>query len=437
MQIKKKQLFFKELPHDLIFSTVGLLELKHLMKERTEVLDALHRAIPKLKNSSLSDIESYLDSMDDPQRMQGVINSVQGVLGEFEAQEYFETLGYNTSLPTDIFNPGFDIALYDEYNDLVDVVQIKTTPYPSIVTEHLIKYPDIPAYVTEDVYNKLDAHPNIQKLPFSSEEIESRIEDTFGHIDSIETPAIGTLFEGGLYSLAISTALNGLILYNNEFSWEKMGGLAIHSAKRTTVKTLGAGFGSVFGPVGMVGMGYVFGKIFDYYNLKSRYDLAVPDSAYSIKVNEFIYRQNPNIKYLSNEAKEMVLDASNISDYDGYNVYNLIHMQNFYGDNSKEEKDNLKKIMSIASLRELIMDVGMINEKAIINKLPELAYQYTLFTNAYVIASAFGNNERSIMQLLNEILLLNGTSLVLFQSYIDSLPKKDGWEEYKTKGKDY
>ncbi len=139
----------------------------------------------------------------------------------------------------------------------------------------------------------------------------------------------------------------------------------------------------------------------------------------------------------ANEAKQMVLDAIKISDYDGYNVYNLIHMQNLYDENSEDDNKNLKKIMSIPSLRELIMDIGMIDEKGIIYKLPELAYQYTLFTNAYVIAGAWGNNESSIMQLLNEILLLNGTSLAEFQSYIDSLPKKDGYEEYKTKERGY
>lgn len=427
-----KKLIFKNLPHDLIFSTVGILELKELINDRDEVVDALRRAIPKLEGSSVHEIENYLDSLDDPSQMQGVINSTQGVLGEFEAKDFFESKGYDAVLPDDIFNPGYDIALYDD-NNLIDLVQIKTTSYPSLVTKHLEKYPDIPAYVTDDVYNKLDYHPNIHKLPFSSNEIENRIDDTFGNIDSLDSPSIGGLVEGGVYSLAISTVLNGLILYNNEFSWEKMNKIAVHTAKRTSFKTIGAGIGASLSPIGMIGMGYVFGKIYDYYNMSKQYDLSVPDSAYSIKVNAFISRQTPKIHHLSNEAREMVLDATKISNYDGYNVYNLIHMQNIYGDDSQDEKEILKKIMSIPILLELIKDIGMIDEEKIPNDLPELAYQSTLFTHAYVLAGAFGDNEKTILQLLNEILLLNGTSLINFKNYIDSLPKKDGWEEYKKK----
>ena len=112
--------------------------MKSLIRDRAEVLEALKRGIPKLENASIDEISDYLDSMTSPEQMQGVVNNVKGILGEFEAQEYFNSIGYDAAIAEDLYNPGFDIALFDD-KDLVDVVQIKTTDNPLFIENHLEK----------------------------------------------------------------------------------------------------------------------------------------------------------------------------------------------------------------------------------------------------------------------------------------------------------
>ena len=44
-----------------------------------------------------------------------------------------------------------------------------------------------------------------------------------------------------------------------------------------------------------------------------------------------------------------------------------------------------------------------------------------------MLAGSFGNNEKAILTILDEILMMNDTSLFDYKKYINSLPKKDGW----------
>ena len=187
--------FTKNLSHDAAFASINFRTLK-LINERTEVYEAVQRAIPELQNASIQEISEYLDTITSPEKMQYVLNNVKGVLGEFKAGDYFESEGYDVIYPESLFNPGFDIALYDD-GRLKDVVQIKTTSSTSIVNEHLEKYPDIPVYVTEDVYGEMDYHPNVHELNFSSTEVGNQIDDAFSQIDNIDSPVMDTFLAVG------------------------------------------------------------------------------------------------------------------------------------------------------------------------------------------------------------------------------------------------
>ncbi len=446
MNYSRKEFYKKNLSHDLAFASINFLELLKLVNERMEVLEAVRRAIPELKDASSEEISVYLDSVDSPEKMQYILNNVQGVLGEFEAGEYFESEGYDTVFPESLFNPGFDIALYKD-EGLEDVVQIKTVSSPVFVNEHLEKYPDIPVYVTEDVYGEMDPHPNIHELDFSSEEISDRIDDAFLQIDDLDAPAMDTFLEGGVYALAFSTLINGFVLSKKGFNSDKFGELTQHAVQRTVTKSFGASIGSVLGPVGMIGMGYIFGKIYDSYTFDEQ-NLSLPENAYSLDIDNLKRRLSGDkqIALLANEAKSMVEDCIHIGEYETSGMYNLIHQFNFMPEMIQPGVEMIygsspinlppippgfseirKKAIQVPEIMEIINKFVMIDDKSIINELPKLIYMHTLFTNSYMDAATFGKNNLTIIELTDSILQANGYSMDILNNYLDSLPKKNSY----------
>ena len=73
---------------------------------------------------------------------------------------------------------------------------------------------------------------------------------------------------------------------------------------------------------------------------------------------------------------------------------------------------------------EVINKFVMIDEKSIINQLPKLIFVHTLFTNAYMDAATFGNNNNTILELTDSILMANGQSLESINIFLDNLPSK-------------
>ena len=444
MDYSRKEFYKKNLSHDAAFASINFLELLKLINERTEVYEAVQRAVPELQDSSVQEISEYLDSITSPGKMQYVLNNVKGVLGEFKAGEYFESQGYDVVYPESLFNPGFDIALYDE-GRLKDVIQVKTTSSTSIVNEHLEKYPDIPVYVTEDVHSEMDYHPNVHELDFSSTEVGNQIDDAFSQIDDLDAPVMDTFLGGGVYALAFSTLINGFVLSKKGFNSDKFGDLTKHAAQRTVAKSFGASIGSALGPVGMIGMGYIFGKIYDSYTFDEQ-NLSLPESAYSLDINDLKRRLSGDkqIGLLANEAKSMVEDSIHIGEYEASGMYNLIHQFNFmpemiqpgvemmYGSSPinlppipHQFSEIRKKAIQVPEIMEIINKFVMIDEKSIINELPKLIYMHTLFTNSYMDAATFGKNNLTIIELTDSILRANGHSLDSLNIYLSNLPKKN------------
>jgi len=446
MNSSRKEFYKKNISHDAAFASINFLELQKLVNDRFGVYEAVQRAIPDLENASLPEISQYLDNVSSPEKMQYILNNVKGVLGEFKAGEYFESQGHEVMYPESLFNPGFDIALYNN-GILKDVVQIKTTSSTSIVNDHLEKYPEIPVYVTDDVYSEMDYHPNVHELNFSSTEIGNQIDDAFSQIDNIDTPVMDTFLGGGVYALAFSTIINGFVLSKKGFNSDKFGDLTKHAAQRTVAKSFGASIGSVLGPVGMIGMGYIFGKIYDSYTFDEQ-NLSLPENAYSLDINDLKRRLSGDkqIGLLANEAKSMVEDSIHIGEYETYGMYNLIHQFNFmpemiqpgvemmYGSSPinlppipHHFSEIRTKAIQVPELMEIINKFVMIDEKSIINELPKLIYMHTLFTNSYMDAATFGKNNLTILELTDSILNANGYSIDSLSLYLDKLPKKGSY----------
>tara|TARA_A100001011_G_scaffold93863_1_gene98779 strand:- start:1277 stop:2620 length:1344 start_codon:yes stop_codon:yes gene_type:complete len=446
MNYSREEFYKKNISHDVAFASINILELLKLINKRTEVYEAVQRAIPELQDASIQEISEYLNSITSPEKMQYILNNVKGVLGEFKAGDYFESEGYEVMYPESLFNPGFDIALYDN-GRLKDVVQIKTTSSTSIVSEHLEKYPDIPVYVTEDVYGEMDYHPNIHELNFSSTEVGNQIDDAFSQIDNIDSPVMDTFLGGGVYAIAFSTLINGFVLSKKGFNSDKFGDLTKHAAQRAVAKSFGASIGSVLGPVGMIGMGYIFGKIYDSYTFDQQ-NLSLPQNAYSIDLDKLKSRLSGDrqIGLLANEAKSMVEDSIRIGEYEASGMYNLLHQFNFMPEMIQPGVEMMygptninlppiphffselrKKAIQVPQIMEVINKFVMIDEKSIINQLPKLIFLHTLFTNAYMDAATFGNNNKTILELTDAILIANNYSLDNINNYLSTLPLKNNY----------
>ena len=78
-------------------------------------------------------------------------------------------------------------------------------------------------------------------------------------------------------------------------------------------------------------------------------------------------------------------------------------------------------------IMEIINKFVMIDEKSIINQLPKLIYIHTLFTNAYMDAATFGNNNKTILELTDSILIANNYSLGKINNYLSTLPLKNSY----------
>ena len=395
------------------------------------MFEAMKRAIPKLEHATMDDVLGYLDGMDTPERMQGVLSAVKGVLGEFEAQDYFESEGIQSVLPDSIATPGYDVTLFDNDGAILDVVQVKTTSHLSVVSEHLERYPEIPVYVTEDVYHKLSPNPSVHELPFSSIDINDRITDALDHAESLSSPGIQQALDSGILCLALSTALNAMVLYKSGFSWDRFSQLTKNTLIRTSMKTVGAGLGTAFGPFGMITLGYVFGRIHDYYKCSQTLGKQNPETSYQLQVSGFLKDKSPFLKGHATEAEEIVSEALKISDFDGRSVYNLVFLRNFQSHQSDDELRAFQRVVRIPALQELVFEITMINEEDNPSRLPELAYWGTILGNACIIAGAFGKNPNSITQLFQEVLYMNGTCFEGMKEYIGTFRKQDGWEEWK------
>ncbi len=96
--------------------------------------------------------------------------------------------GYHAELATSAVNPGWDIAIVDNYGNILDTLQLKATEQVSYVKEALGRYPDIDVVTTSEVYNQLsleDLADNVINSGISNTEITDVVINTF-HKDAFD-----------------------------------------------------------------------------------------------------------------------------------------------------------------------------------------------------------------------------------------------------------
>lgn len=137
-----------------------------------DLLEAIKRAYPDLRDSSIEEIGRYIDSLDETQ-LKGFINNLKGVYHEIKFVEYENKDKDNVfaKLFTKTNHPGSDVILYNTKTGKVEYLQLKATDDINYIKEAMEKYPDIRIASTKEVAEKL----HIDTTGMSNEEITKTV----------------------------------------------------------------------------------------------------------------------------------------------------------------------------------------------------------------------------------------------------------------------
>lgn len=124
--------------------------------ENDLVLEALRRSTGRLEDASFTELSAYIKELS-PEQLQGVISNTKGIYHELLFAEMHNISGAETvAAVMDTTNyPGADVQFILD-NHVVREVQLKAVSSPSLVYEHLERYPDIEILVTEETAAMLD-----------------------------------------------------------------------------------------------------------------------------------------------------------------------------------------------------------------------------------------------------------------------------------------
>lgn len=120
------------------------------------VLDALRRSTNELENASLEELSAYIGGLS-PEQLSGVVSNTKGIYHELLFVEMYNASGEAGSAQVmEATNfPGADIQFLLD-GDVVREVQLKAVNSPTLVYEHLERYPDIEILVTEETASILN-----------------------------------------------------------------------------------------------------------------------------------------------------------------------------------------------------------------------------------------------------------------------------------------
>ncbi len=140
----------------LTSSAVGL-EYYNVSVIPPDIQCAYELAYPNLaENYALTEIINQAS----PEQVEGYVNGIKGKLFEIRYVEYLNSSGalpdgFHAELASSSTNPGWDLAIVDNFGNISDTLQLKATEQVSYVKEALERYPDIDVVATSEVYNQL------------------------------------------------------------------------------------------------------------------------------------------------------------------------------------------------------------------------------------------------------------------------------------------
>lgn len=142
----------------LVVTFQRLLEgkLSALSLESDLVLDALRRSTNKFEDAPVQELSDYVQSLS-PAQLNGVVSNTKGIYHEMLFVEMHNANGNaETAEIMKATNfPGADVQFFLD-GEVVREVQLKAVSAPTLVYEHLQRYPDIEILVTEETASILD-----------------------------------------------------------------------------------------------------------------------------------------------------------------------------------------------------------------------------------------------------------------------------------------
>ena len=124
--------------------------------EESLVLDALRRSTNRLNTASVEELSDYVRNLS-PEQIKGVASNTKGIYHELLFTETHNTSGSDTEarIMEATNHPGADVQFYRD-GDLISEVQLKAVSSPTLVYEHLERYPDTEILVTEEMAAVID-----------------------------------------------------------------------------------------------------------------------------------------------------------------------------------------------------------------------------------------------------------------------------------------
>lgn len=131
-------------------------KLVGLSAENDLVLNALRRSTNRLDDASIEELSEYVQSLS-PEQLAGVVSNTKGIYHELLFIKMHNTSGAAESAEIiEATNfPGADVQFFLD-GEFVREVQLKAVNTPTLVHEHLQRYPDIEILVTEETAAILD-----------------------------------------------------------------------------------------------------------------------------------------------------------------------------------------------------------------------------------------------------------------------------------------
>ena len=131
-------------------------QLSALGFESDLILDALRRSTNHLNNASVEGLSAYIGGLS-PEQLAGVVSNTKGIYHELLFVEMYNASGSAESAQVmeETNFPGADVQFFLD-GEVVREVQLKAINSPTLVYEHLERYPDIEILVTEETAAILD-----------------------------------------------------------------------------------------------------------------------------------------------------------------------------------------------------------------------------------------------------------------------------------------
>lgn len=168
------------------------------------VLEAVRRSSDHYANLSLEDIGDELRNMSVDQ-LRGFASNVKGIYHEmvFVRVENTDEDGITAELHPSTNHPGGDVLLFRD-GELIGEIQLKATNAASALAEHVQRYPDIPALVTEEL--AADLH-FVDGSGFSNADLSEDVKETLSDLADTGN-ATATIATSGMAGGLIAAALN-------------------------------------------------------------------------------------------------------------------------------------------------------------------------------------------------------------------------------------